>query len=83
MPLLYILNVEGAGWTFTAQKSAGNHTKREPVNAQQAFIPIQPPPPPPPHPHSELLCAMNLRVLEQLFKRRSLGYRFLAIIAGS
>ena len=50
MPFLYILNVEGAGWTFTAQKSAGNHTKRGPVNAQQAFIPIQPPPPPPPPP---------------------------------
>jgi len=67
MPFLYILILEGAGgggWTFTAQKSAGNHT------------------PSPPSPHSELLCAMNLSVLEQLFKSRSLGYRFLAVIAG-
>ena len=28
---------------FTAQKSAGNHTKRAKINVQQAFIPIHPP----------------------------------------
>ena len=36
-----------------------------------------------PPPHFELLCAVNLSVLEQLFKSRCLGYRFLAIIDGS
>ena len=78
------LGGEGGGGIFTAQKSPGNHTKRGQVNAQQAFVPIHSSTPPPPSiPHSELLCAMNLSVLEQLFKSRSLGYRFRAVVVGS
>ena len=70
------------GGIFTAPKSAGNHTKGGQINAQQAYVQIHSPTPPR-HPIPNYFCAMNLSVLEQLFKSGSLGYRFLAIIAGS
>lgn len=50
MKMTYSYILKGGGGIFTAQKLAGNHSKRGEVNVQQAFIPIHPQPIPFPLP---------------------------------